>query len=530
MCMKQRTIVILAIFFFLSISGLILIQVSWISNAVAITDQQFRYMANRALESVVLDLEENEIIKNLVDEIKPDETDSITLFVSANSPFARKFQNTNSRLEIVEKRETSSGETVAVNSAGHNIFIVAENIPSYSLKGINGPPFQIMHSEMQGRVSNKIIFLENLMQKMLQNSPPDIRDRIKPEDLQKRIRTALDKVEIYLDFEFAVRSGRLGTVWKTPGFIDGPGTNKFIIQLFPNDPIPSQNQIVLYCLQETQYKFGKMGNLGFFSIAFSLILIVLSTGTFRVIFRQKKISEIKNDFINNMTHEFKTPIATISLASQMLADKTISEDEKKTENLAGIISDESSKLKDLVERVLHIAIFEKANMNLSMADFNIHELLDKTIANYGLQIQNRQGKITKNFNAVNAIIHADETHVGNAISNLLDNAIKYSKNSPNITISTFTLKDGIGIIVADKGIGINKEDVSRIFEKFYRVPSGNLHNVKGFGLGLSYVHKVIEEHHGKIKVESVPNKGTKFKIIIPQSSNVMNINKTKLLN
>ena len=259
--------------------------------------------------------------------------------------------------------------------------------------------------------------------------------------------------------------------------------------------------------------------LGIFSILFSFILIVFSTVTFIFIFKQKKISEIRNDFINNMTHELKTPIATISLASQMLSDKSISENEKNPEDLFEIISDESSKLKHLVERVLQMIVFEGANINFNMNDFNIHELLYKTINNFELQIRNRQGKISKNFNAANAIINADETHIGNAISNLIDNAIKYSKEKPDILISTFNAKKRIEIIVSDKGIGINKADINRIFKKFYRVSFGNMYNIKGFGLGLSYVHKVIKEHHGTIKVESIQNKETKFKIIIPQNRN-----------
>ena len=515
--MKRKIIVLLAIFFFLAISGLILIQLSWIKNAIAITDQQFRYMANKALESVVLDLEEKELIENIVEEIKPASADSVTLIVPANSPFAKKLKGYQSNAIPGGKIGlTNSDANVAITSSGHRIFISAENVSSYASGEINEPSPQVMHSEIKGRVSNKIIFLETLMEKILRNTP-DIRDRIDPEDLQKRLRSALNNVEIYLDFEFAIRSGRLGTIWQTPGFTDKPGTNKFIIQLFPNDPVPSQNQIVLYCLQETQYKFEKIGNLGFFSLLFTLLLIILSTGTFIVIFRQKKMTEIRNDFINNMTHELKTPISTISLASQMLADKSIPDNEKNTEALAKIISDESMRLKFQVEKVLQMAIFEKVKMKLNKVDIDMHSLLNKTINNFNLQIKNSQGIIRKDFQATRTQVLADEVHINNAISNLIDNAIKYSKDKPEIIISTRNKPGGFEIIVADKGIGISKENLDKIFEKFYRVPSGNVHNVKGFGLGLSYVQKVIEEHNGVIKVESNVNRGTKFTVLLPQN-------------
>ncbi|HUX94695.1 MAG TPA: HAMP domain-containing sensor histidine kinase [Bacteroidales bacterium] len=517
--MKRKIIVLLAIFFFLAISGLILIQLSWIRNAIAITDQQFRYMANKALESVVLDLEEKELIESIVEELEPASSDSVTIIVPSNSPFARKLEVYHPNATLVDKYGLSTtDETVAITSSGHKIFISSENVSPYSSGEINEPSPQVIHSEIKGRVSNKIIFLENIMEKVLRNTP-DIRDRINPEDIQKRLRAALNNVEIYLDFEFSIRSGRLGTIWKTPGFTDKPGTNKFIIQLFPNDPVPSQNQIVLYCLQEKQYKFEKIGNLGFFSLLFTLLITILSTGTFIVIFRQKKISEIRNDFISNMTHELKTPISTISLASQMLADKSIPEKEKNTEALASIISDESTRLKFQVEKVLQMAIFEKVRMKLHKVDLDMHSLLNKTINNFNLQIRSCQGLIKKDFQASEPVVVADEVHINNAISNLIDNAIKYSRDNPEIVISTRNYSKGLEIIVSDKGIGISKENLHRIFEKFYRVPSGNVHNVKGFGLGLSYFQKVIYEHSGEIKVESNLNKGTKFIIYLPQNVN-----------
>jgi len=515
--MRRITIVLLAIFFSLAISGLILIQLYWISNAVAITDQQFRYSANKALESVVLNLEEKELIKNIVDDIDPASTDSVTAIVPANSPLAKKLHGYQPNSALLEMYGLNNpGEPIAITSSGHKIFISSENSSTFSTDETTEPSPQITNSEITGRVSNKIVFLEKIMQKILRNTP-DIRERINPEKLKEELRKALNNVGIYLDFEFSIRSGRYGSIWKTPGFTDKPGTNKFIIQLFPNDPVPSQNQIVLYCLQEQQYKFEKIGNLGFMSLLFTLLLLILSTGTFIVIFRQKKISEIRSDFINNMTHELKTPISTISLASQMMADKSIPEKDKNIDNLAKVISEESMRLKFQVEKVLQMAIFERMKLKLSLVELDVHGIIEKAVENFTLQIIARNGVINTDLQATNPILLIDEIHFLNSISNLIDNAIKYSKEIPDITITTRNYKKGILITIEDKGIGITKENLKRIFDKFYRVHSGNVHNVKGFGLGLSYVKKIIEEHNGTIKADSQINKGTKFMLFIPQN-------------
>jgi two-component system phosphate regulon sensor histidine kinase PhoR len=515
--MKKRSIVLLAIFFFLAITGIILIQLYWIRNAIDITDQQFRNLANKALESVVLELEEEELIKNILEEISSNSSDSVTAVYPANSPLARKLRGYEPNADLLEMYGLNYPyEPITITSAGQKIIITAEDNTLDAPVESTENSAQSISAEVAGRVTNKIVSLGNLMDKILHDTP-ELRERVDFEDLRNLLRSALNKVGINLDFELSVRSGIAGIIWKTPGFTDKRGPSKFIIQLFPNDPVPGQNQLVLYFHQEQQYKFSKIGTLGFFSLLFTGVLLVLATGTFIVIFRQKKISEIRNDFINNMTHELKTPISTISLASQMMADKSIPDEKKDFSALARVISDESMRLKFHVEKVLQMAIFERTKMKLSFAELDLHGIIRNAVENFSLIIKSREGLIKMILKAENSLAMIDEVHFLNAISNLIDNSIKYSDSKPEVTISTKNTKKGIIIIIEDRGIGIGKEDLKRIYDKFYRVHSGNLHNVKGFGLGLSYVKQIIEEHNGDIKVESQLNKGTKFTILIPQN-------------
>jgi two-component system, OmpR family, phosphate regulon sensor histidine kinase PhoR len=517
--MKRKTIVLLAIFFFLSVSGLIFIQLYWIRNAINITDQQFRYQANKALEAVVLTLEEKELISKILEVVDPASSDSVTAIVPANSPIAKKLQGYQPNYELFESYGLNDPyQPIVVDKSGQKIIISAEDQSPFPLEEPSEPPSQSLRAGITGRVSKKIVNLENIMEKIFRETP-DIRNRVNLENINSQLRTALDNVAIHLNYEFAVRSGPF-IIIKTPGFNDRTGTNKFMRQLFPNDPLPAQNQIVMYFLQEKQYKFEKIGSLGFLSLIFTALLLVLSTGTFIVIFRQKKISEIRSDFINNMTHELKTPIATISLASQMLADKSIPADKKDIDNLAKVVSDESTRLRYHVEKVLQMAIFEKVKLRLNLAETDVHSIINKAIENFNLHVNNNRGYVSTDFQAENSMARIDEVHFLNALSNLIDNGIKYSKDKPEISISTRNNKKGILISVEDKGIGIRKEDIKRIYDKFYRVPSGNLHNVKGFGLGLSYVKKVIEDHNGTINAESQPGKGTIFTIFIPNTGRI----------
>lgn len=250
-----------------------------------------------------------------------------------------------------------------------------------------------------------------------------------------------------------------------------------------------------------------------------LVLIFIFTYTIYAILKQKKISEMKTDFINNMTHEFKTPVATIMIASEALKDPEIVEDKSRVSRLAGIIYDENVRLGNHIERVLSIARLEKKELKLEHKEVNIHDLIAAVVDSMSLQLQKKNAVLTLNLNAPESLIFGDELHLSNVFYNLVDNANKYSTEPPEITITTRNTGKHLLIAIADKGIGMTKEQTKRIFDQFYRVPTGNLHDVKGFGLGLNYVQDIIEQMNGTIKVHSEKDNGTTFEISLPLNHN-----------
>jgi two-component system phosphate regulon sensor histidine kinase PhoR len=249
-----------------------------------------------------------------------------------------------------------------------------------------------------------------------------------------------------------------------------------------------------------------------------ILLTVLVFGFIFTIYsflRQKKISEMKSDFVNNITHEFKTPIATISLASEMLLKPSILSSETKARKYAGIIYDENIRLKNQVENVLQLASLDNGTFSLKYKSIDIHQLIHKVADSFQLLVKEKNGSVKLLLNAANHQSFADSMHIENVISNLLDNANKYSPGIPDITLSTYNRNDHIVVAVEDKGIGISKENQKRIFRKLYRVHTGNLHDVKGFGLGLYYVKSLIEAHNGNVNLHSEPGKGSRFEISLP---------------
>jgi two-component system phosphate regulon sensor histidine kinase PhoR len=255
------------------------------------------------------------------------------------------------------------------------------------------------------------------------------------------------------------------------------------------------------------------------AITFMIVILAAFFVTIRSLLIQKKLSEIKSDFINNMTHELKTPLATISLAVDAIRNPKVVNDPEKLHYFSSIIKDENKRMNKQVETILQAALLDKQEVQLRLKELNVHDILAHVADNFKLQMDERKGKLVIEPEAQNDLIEGDDVHITNMLSNLVDNAIKYSKEDvpPVITISTMNYGKYLRVRLEDNGIGMNKETVSRIFEKFYRAHTGNIHNVKGFGLGLSYVRTMVDAHHGKIKVESVPGKGSVFTVDLPNT-------------
>ena len=300
-----------------------------------------------------------------------------------------------------------------------------------------------------------------------------------------------------------------------------PGLRKSLIEkgsaarLFVSDIFTSPEYLLLYFPHENNFLLTELWGMLLISIILIIVIVYSFTYTITTIFRQKKLSEMKNDFINNMTHEFKTPISTISLACEALSDRDIVRSPEFTENYINIILEENKRLATMAEKILQTAVIEKGQLKMKRERIDLHEVITDVIKNIRIQVEIKDGVIRKQCKAANPVLLGDKVHLTNLVYNLLDNANKYSPRKPVITVRTENTSNGILLTIEDHGIGISKGEQKKIFDKLYRVPTGNIQDVRGFGLGLSYVKAIVEEHYGRISLESEINKGTTFKVFLP---------------
>ena len=291
--------------------------------------------------------------------------------------------------------------------------------------------------------------------------------------------------------------------------------NAYAFPLFQSDIFTPPEYLLIAFPNEKRFLLTELWGMLLISLVLIIVIVYSFTYTISIIFRQKRLSEMKNDFINNMTHEFKTPIATISLACEALNDKDIIKSSEFYSTYINMITEENKRLAMMAEKILQTAVLDSGELKMKRELINIHDIIHDVVKNIRIQVEIKDGVIIKSFYASNPKIEADKVHLTNLIYNLLDNANKYSPKKPMIRISTENSGNGVLLTIEDNGIGIGKGEQKKIFDKLYRVPTGNIHQVRGFGLGLSYVKAIVEEHNGKINLESEVNKGSKFKVFLP---------------
>lgn len=357
-----------------------------------------------------------------------------------------------------------------------------------------------------------------------------LEERLEPAILESMLYSSLKDKGIEADFNFGVFSNQKNSlVIVNDHYVVGDNLQKnmlmgsrageqsrlFEISLFPRS-FPPPGLLMVHFPGQKRYLWRslRLNLLG--TLLFAGIILFCFAYTVNVIFRQKKISEMKTDFINNMTHEFKTPIATISLAADSINSPMVIADPGKIQRFAHIIKQENSRMNNQVEKVLQLARIDRENLSLKIVDVNLHEVVAAALENISLQVEKRNGTVDAHLQSKNPVIQGDLTHISSVINNLLDNANKYTPNDPKIVISTRDVGNGVEVTVSDNGIGMSKESRKYIFDKFYRVHTGNLHDVKGFGLGLSYVKAIMTAHKGGIEVRSELGKGSSFILFFPR--------------
>ncbi|MDR2476141.1 MAG: HAMP domain-containing histidine kinase [Bacteroidales bacterium] len=511
--MKKSTIWLLVLIMAAAFGGLLYLQLFYVSTMTEMRSAQFEESVKRVLYQVSKNLEYEEARNALTNEM------------SKRRSSLYSMQKTESQ-EIVHNDRQKITMTAPDGTP-----IALMDIQSYSSQTIEPkitPPkkrgdIASASKEFQENLQKRYLYqkevIEDVALDMLsQSSQKPINERIDYKKLDGFIKAELIHEGLNIPFSYAIINSNGEIINKSDDYDNWQTKEHFTQILFINDPPNRLNYLDVVFPTRKDYINS---SLTFMvpSLAFTLVLLVTFVITASMAFRQKRLTEMKNSFINNMTHEFKTPISTISLASQMLKDSAVSKTPEMFNHISSVIHDETKRLSFQVDKVLQMSLFDKKTNTLKFRTLDINHLITGVVGTFALKIQNFGGKINSELTAVNPYATIDEMHFTNVIFNLLDNAVKYRKPSepPVLGVKTWNEADKILISIHDNGIGIKKENLKKIFERFYRVSTGNLHDVKGFGLGLAYVKKIVQDLNGNIRVESEFNIGTKFIITLPQT-------------
>lgn len=536
--MKEWKLRFLILFSLISITGLILIQTYWIRDAIQVKESHFKQSVNQAVARAVWRLERLAMVSAKEQHLQ--EGGNVRqIFDTAGKgiyydtvPLPSYLSQPTDSVMPVSKGLPSLGWMTdslltELNSGDESLAAFRDDLKQLQMR--TTPDFRTALDsvlESIGRISSEIeVFnntktqLEEEIKQLTEGDPGKIKSRFTDsaligELLAEELGNEGLKLHFYYGLYFPFSGTHLYS--HTDEITESLRHSGFVYSLFPSLSLSKPIYLVVVFPGDTQYLFAKQGYI--MTVSFILILILILaffyiTGS---IYRQKKIGEMKNDFINNMTHEFKTPVSTISLACEALRDKDIVKPAEVYDNYLQIIDNENRRLGKMAERILQTAIIDKGHLYLYFEPVDMHELIQQVLSKYQPLVDQRSGTIHTKFLAADSVITGDRTHLHNMISNLVDNSIKYSREIPEIKILTHDKGDQFFISVQDSGIGISKANQKRIFDKLFRVSTGNLHNVKGFGLGLSYVKYILDRHSGTIRVESELQKGSAFRITLPR--------------
>jgi two-component system, OmpR family, phosphate regulon sensor histidine kinase PhoR len=520
----------------LAMVGLIAVQIYWIDNAITLRTGEFRENVNTALHQTVESLQRNEALgyirNTAVGSRLLSGMDSRRMISSRLGSMTSRDTTViqdgkEVRMQVLEKQTTDSSlgirtEERVIGSVIRNG--IDEKTGEASLNLVFDDSIRLffrpgmMSDHMQ--VGKKAQMVEEILSEMFSFRgfmPTEVRVNIR--ELDSLLKVSLHDLGIHTSYRFVLtdigHKVLMASDSVTPEMYPSILDAGYSINLFPGDFFNDPIFLFIEFPSQQSYLLGRMWSILSISAVLVMIIILAFFITISTILKQKKLSEIKNDFISNMTHELKTPISTIALASEMLSDQDIQLEAARKNDFIRMIREENKRLGILVENVLQTAVIDRGELQLKFENVDMNELIRDVAGNFSLQVNQRGGKLDTSLPIRRCLVKGDRVHLRHVLYNLLDNANKYSPESPEIKIEAETDSHSLRIRVSDKGIGIGKDDQKRIFEHLYRVPSGNIHNVKGFGLGLSYVKAVVEKHNGTVTVSSESGKGSTFTIEIP---------------
>lgn len=501
--MRKSTIWILIVLMVITFGALIALQVRYLHETAQMAETQFDDGVKRSLIQTVTLLEENEALKFLAQTLEENQ-----YVQKGDNSFYENRSRRDLRLDDTIRTDwyQNSGKNPSIRlSTGHGKATIEETSKFLREK------FELNFSR------SKTILDQAVFRWLRETENTEISERVDFSELDEILTTYFDSNNIKLPFYYSVVDKRNKIIYQSNKTINVKGdanTDVYSQKMFPREESSKDAFLQVVFPTKRNFIFDSL-NLLLPSIGVVLLTLAIFIITIVVIFWQKQLNTMKNDFVNNMTHEFKTPISTISLASQMLQDQSVGMNPSMLQHVSNVIKDETKRLSLQVEKVLQMSMFENEKATLKVSEIHLNNLIKDIISSFSLKVTSKGGEIVTHLKAVNDYVLIDEVHFTNVIFNLMDNALKYSDKTPILTLETWNEKENVCVSIEDNGIGIKKEHLKKIFEKFYRVSTGNLHNVKGFGLGLAYVKKIVNDHQGTIKAESEIGLGTKFTITIP---------------